>query len=183
MRVLNILILTVTIIGGYGLTIWLDHGSLTASDNPAIAADKADGEKLPDFAFTDIHGKAHKSKDFAGEVIIVNFWATWCAPCVIEFPKLAELARQHKNLTIIALSSDTNDAAITKFLQKHSNLPKNLLIARDARQKITADLFQTYRLPESIIVNPDGKMIKKIAGDTDWLGTDMADFLKENGLK
>lgn len=175
---LNIIILTVTILLGLGLTFWLDRSSLPASQNsPATAAESISGDTIPDFTFTDLSGSSHTSGDFRGKTVILNFWATWCAPCIIEFPKLVKLAAENKDIILIALSSDIGDENIHKFLKKYPAKGRNIIIARDNKRHITTDIFNTYKLPETIIISPSGKMVKKIVGDTDWNGQEIKDFL------
>lgn len=176
---INILILAVTILLGAGLTFWLDGASSNAGTNTPdkIATEETSQEKLPDFSFTDISGKSHDIKDFEDQVILINFWATWCAPCVVEFPKLIQLAKDHPDIVIVALSSDINDDKIKQFLIKNPVSLKNFIVARDVKRKITTDLFQTYKLPETIIVSPSGKIVRKIVGDTDWGGKDIQNLL------
>lgn len=177
---LNLLILLLTIVIGGALTWWLDQNTLPPpSTSPEVVDMPAavQGVRVPDFSFTDTQGKKHDISDFRGKVVILNFWASWCAPCVIEFPKLAELAKQNPDIVIIALSGDTSMANIEKFLKKHPTGRKNFYVAHDKRREITTNIFQTFKLPESIIINAEGRMVRKILGDTDWLGPEMAGFL------
>jgi thiol-disulfide isomerase/thioredoxin len=157
-----------TIILGAGATYLLDGNSRPANTTEQTT-EKISGTKIPDFEFTDINGKHHTMADFTGKIILLNFWATWCAPCVIEFPKLMTLATKHNDIIIIALSSDSNDGNIHKFLKKQTKLPDNMLVARDDKRRITTDIFSTYKLPETIIISPSQQIVKKIVGDTNWV--------------
>ncbi len=176
---INIILLLVAMIVGSGLTFWLD--SMTSpphtNNSPSIISEEIQGEKFPDFVFTDIKGKKHNSHDYQGKTVVLNFWATWCAPCVIEFPKLMKLAADNPAIIVIALSSDINDEKIRQFLKKHPITQNNFIVARDNKRKITADIFKTYKLPETLIVSPSGLIAKKIVGDTDWNGQDIRALL------
>jgi len=174
----NIILLILTILLGAGLTFWLD-GSLNSKpkDVPISPVEKITEEKVPAFEFTDIKGKTHHINDFKGKVTLINFWATWCAPCVVEFPKLVQLAKDHPDIVIIALSSDIKDEKITTFMKKISVVPDNFIIARDVKRKITTDLFQTFKLPETLIISPSGMISKKIVGDTEWGGQEIQNLL------
>ena len=171
---LNLIILFVTILLGAGATYLLDGNSrpTTTEQKPP---EKTSDQKIPEFSFTDLNGKNHSIANFAGRTTLLNFWATWCAPCVIEFPKLIALANKHPDIIIIALSSDSNDANIHKFLKKQKNIPANMLIARDENRHITTDIFATYKLPETLIISPSQAIVKKIVGDANW---DDKDILK-----
>lgn len=176
---LNIILLLFSIGLGAGLTLWLD-GTISSSAKPVssqITTEKISGEKFPDFNFTDLKGKTHDSRDYKDKIIILNFWATWCAPCIIEFPKLIKLAENNPDIILIALSSDINDDKINQFLKKNPVTQKNFIVARDHKRKITTDIFKTYKLPETIIVSPSGIITKKILGDIDWNGQDISIML------
>jgi cytochrome c biogenesis protein CcmG/thiol:disulfide interchange protein DsbE len=150
------------------------------SDYPEIS--KLKTQPAPDFSFKVLGSTASQNlSDFKGKVVLLNFWASWCAPCVIEFPKLQTLAQTHKdNLVVLALSADTEAEAIERFLKKIRHQDQdNFLIVHDVNKIISQDLFQTIRLPESIIIDPNGQMVRKIAGDTDWTGEAMNAFLSE----
>jgi cytochrome c biogenesis protein CcmG/thiol:disulfide interchange protein DsbE len=175
---LNLLILLLTMLIGAGVTIWLDNQSSTPPPSPIIATTPITSDAIPQFSVTDITGKSHHISDFKGKIVILNFWATWCPPCVIEFPKLLTLANDNPNIILLALSSDIDDQNIHKFLKKFPSVSSNVIIARDDKRHITADLFQTYKLPESLIIAPSGQMVKKIVGDTDWNGAEIKNFLK-----
>ncbi len=176
----NILLLIAFIICGFLVTLWIDQSSnpigltqITPQPTPEKTTASMQ-ETLPDFQFTTLDGKTHNISDFHGKIVLLNFWATWCPPCVVEFPKLVELSSNHRDVVLIALSNDLSIAPIEKFIarqepqiQKKIATP-SVLIAKDNKGKITADLFQTYRLPETIIIDKNGKMVKKIVGDTDW---------------
>lgn len=173
----NILILIATILLGAGVTFWLDGNSSSQPTAPIVAAEKIDTTKVPEFEFTDINGKTHHITDFEDRVTLINFWATWCAPCVIEFPKLIKLATDNPDIVIIALSSDVKDDKIIAFMKKIAVVPPNFLVARDVKRKITTDLFQTYKLPETVIISASGVISKKIVGDIEWGSQDIQNLL------
>jgi cytochrome c biogenesis protein CcmG, thiol:disulfide interchange protein DsbE len=176
---LNMILLCITMIVGAGLTFWLDADtSLSNNQGPIpIVSEKKSGEEFPSFSFTDINGKDHKSDQYTGKIILLNFWATWCAPCIIEFPKLIKLAEDNPDIILIALSSDINDEKIKQFLKKNPITQKNIIVARDPKRKITTDIFKTYKLPETIIVSPSGEIVKKVLGDIEWNGQEIKQFL------
>lgn len=181
----NLIILIITILIGAGLTLWLDQGSTpSVKDDMTHIQSPTAHDMAPEFSITDITGKTHHLRDFREKVVVLNFWASWCAPCVVEFPKLVTLAQTTPDLVLIALSSDTSDSKITTFLQKHPAKAENIIVARDEGRHITSDLFGTYKLPETVIIDPSGRIVKKVVGDTDWTGKDMheeLEHLREKG--
>ncbi len=164
-----------------GITLSLDTKTSIPATPAEISKEIIPAAGLaPDFTFTPM---GHKSEvalsDFKGKVVLLNFWASWCAPCVIEFPKLRDLAKDYPDqLAVLAISSDRTQTDMDKFLKKSGITPTaNLLISLDAERHISQDLFQTIRLPETFIIAPDGRMVRKVIGDTDWTGETMRAYL------
>lgn len=120
---------------------------------------------IPVFSFTDRAGTVQSSAKFKDKIVMVNFWASWCAPCIVEFPHLLKLAADNRNdVILIALSSDTDVATMARFLKKHDfKTTSNVLIGHDPEGTITRDLFNTYKLPETFIFK-DGALIHKMTG-------------------
>jgi cytochrome c biogenesis protein CcmG, thiol:disulfide interchange protein DsbE len=148
---------------------------------PATMVVKKDYPEAPDFTFIDLTGASHKLSDFRSRGIVLNFWATWCAPCVIEFPAMLQLAKLQPETVFLFLSLDFDDKAIERFLKNHGkNIPpENVFIARDTESKISAGLYKTYQLPETYLINSEGFISEKIIGaDVDWTSSHMQQKLK-----
>jgi len=112
-------------------------------------------------------------------VVLIDFWASWCAPCLIEFPKMLALANQYPDqLVWLAVSVDSSQDALTNFTGQYPPPPANALMIWDSKKAIAQDLFQSIRYPETILIGPDFKMHRKIVGDTDWTGAEMEAELK-----
>ncbi len=129
------------------------------------------GELAPQFTFTTLSGETRSLSDFKGKAVILNFWATWCAPCVVEFPQMLNLARETQDDAVyIFLSNDSQNAPIERFVEKlrttHKEelAQKNVFIARDAGKAITQTLYQSYRLPETYLLTPEQVVADKIIG-------------------
>lgn len=135
---------------------------------------------VPEFSFKDIHGRAHSLSDFKGKVVVLNFWATWCAPCVVEFPQMVSLAKKTQDDTVfLFLSVDEHDDDIKRFLNKKENalLSENIVIGRDEGKRISQDLFQTIKYPETYIITPGGLIAEKIIGAKNWDTSEMKNLL------
>ena len=141
------------------------------NEDNTISSQKNYRSTVPDFSFQSLNGQKHKLYDFEGKVIILNFWATWCAPCIAEFPILLEQAKKRSEDTVlIAISVDENQDNIEKFFKKHrfhTDLD-NVLIAHDPGKFISQDLFQTTVYPEPFIIGPSLKLEHKIIGAEAW---------------
>ncbi len=154
---------------------------MIAQPNQQITVSQEDiTPKAPDVAFTTLDGAEISLKEFEGKYILVNFWATWCTPCVREMPDLFKLASAHPNLIFIAASVDRDPAIITPFFDKLSlsTEPNNIIIAHDPKM-LASSAYGTLKFPESYIISPEGYIIKKITGITDWFSDDMLNTLKE----
>ncbi|MCB9990448.1 MAG: redoxin family protein [Rhodospirillales bacterium] len=182
---LNVLIFIGTVVFGFLITYMLQRPCDCKGTPVETAANPLEvtGKDLPVFSMTDMHGTTFQSTNFAGKTIIINFWASWCPPCVAEFPRLLELAKRHPDtLVLLAVSSDHNREAMMRFLNKmnadESAVLKqdNVHIIEDADNSITFNIFQTLRLPETVIVSPEQKMLHKFIG-IDWTVEDVEAYL------
>ena len=134
------------------------------------------GSNAPDFTVQDSDRKITLS-EFHGQVVVLNFWATWCAPCVEEVPSLVEMQRRlkPKGVTVLAVSVDVNGNAYKQFVKDHN---VNLLTVRDASQK-SSDLYGTFKFPETYIIDRNGVMRRKFIGAVDWTEPEVTDFLSK----
>jgi cytochrome c biogenesis protein CcmG/thiol:disulfide interchange protein DsbE len=134
------------------------------------------GSNAPDFTVQDSDRKITLS-EFHGQVVVLNFWATWCAPCVEEVPSLVEMQRRlkAKGVTVLAVSVDVNGNAYKQFVKDHN---VNLLTVRDASQK-SSDLYGTFKFPETYIIDRNGVMRRKFIGAVDWTEPEVTDFLSK----
>jgi len=143
-------------------------GCYTGSRPPRI------GSNAPDFTVQDGQNKLTLSQ-FRGQVVVLNFWATWCPPCVEEMPSLVEMQRRMKakGVTVLAVSVDVDDGAYRQFLKDHG---VNLLTVRDPDQKSNR-LYGTFKFPETYVIDRNGVMRRKFIGAVDWTEPEVTDFL------
>ncbi len=118
---------------------------------------------------------------YKGKILIVNFWASWCAPCVDEIPSLTKLRDLFKDqIFVVAVSSDQAKEDITAFRKSFPAFGEpNIVIVWDEKKDFVRQ-FGIAKLPESIIYGKDGKAIKKIVGSIDWMSEDAQKFMREN---
>jgi predicted transcriptional regulator YdeE/peroxiredoxin len=131
------------------------------------------GSAAPDFSVENVH-----LSQFRGQVVVLNFWATWCSPCVQEIPSLVEMQRRMKakGVTVIAASVDVDENAYRQFIKNHN---VNLLTLRDPSGKTNA-AYGTFKFPESYIIDRKGIIQHKFLGAVDWTDQQVIDLL--NGL-
>jgi thiol-disulfide isomerase/thioredoxin len=109
--------------------------------------------------------------------VVLNFWATWCPPCVEEMPSLVEMQRRMKpkGVTVLAVSIDVDENAYRQFVKDHG---VNLLTVRDPSQK-TAVLYGTHGWPETYIIDRSGVVRRKFIGPVNWTDSEITDFLSK----
>jgi peroxiredoxin len=128
------------------------------------------GKSADNFS-ADIAGKAEKLSDFKGKVVVLNFWASWCPPCVNETPSMIHLQQYiaSRNGVVLGGSIDEDPEAYAKFLKDYAiNFPT----FRDPTKKISLD-YGTSIIPETYIIDRHGKIARKIIGEQQWDSPDM----------
>jgi peroxiredoxin len=130
-------------------------------------------QKAPDFTISDGTTTVHLAS-YRGRVVLLNFWATWCPPCVAETPSLLDLHHDLPNLAILAVSIDDDPDAYTRFLARRH---VNLITVRDPKQ-IAAQLFHTDMWPETYVIDRQGFIRRKFVGAQDWSNPEIRAYLK-----
>jgi thiol-disulfide isomerase/thioredoxin len=136
------------------------------------------GKPAPATQFKDPEGKTVTLADFKGKPVLVNLWASWCAPCVKELPTLDALARSG-GIRVLAVSQDSGPhASVVAFLKEHRIA--SLEPYQDPKMGLSGALGAEV-LPSSILFDADGKEVWRYVGDLDWTGRDAAKLLSEAG--
>jgi len=132
------------------------------------------GTVAPDFNVQDSDRKLALNQ-FRGEIVVLNFWATWCMPCIEEMPSLVQLQQRLKDrgVTVLAVSVDTDAGAYRRFLHDHNI---SLLTVRDEKQQ-SNNLYGTFKFPETYIIDRNGVMRRKFIGAVDWSQPEITEFL------
>ena len=135
------------------------------------------GKPAPAAVFNDPNGKPMRLADFNGKPLLVNLWASWCAPCVKELPKLDQLARSGR-IRVLAVSQDNGPrASVVAFLNEHQI--KTLEPYQDPNMGLSGALGPDTVLPTSIFIDSNGKEVWRYVGDLDWTGPEAAKLLGE----
>ena len=133
------------------------------------------GDVAPAFTVKD-EDRTVSLSDFRGRVVVLNFWATWCPPCIEEMPSLVALQeRMGDRIVVLAVSTDTDKQAYDRFLRQHR---VKLLTVRDAAQKSNT-LYGTRGLPETFVIDQFGVVRRKFVGPLDWTGPEIVDYLSK----
>ena len=155
-----------------------------AEAGPVKGVDRSHkGAAAPEAVFKDPDGGEISLADFKGVPVLVNLWATWCAPCVKELPTLDRLAATHRDdgsLGVIAVSQDNGpQPSVEAFLAKLN--VKDLGAYHDPKMGLSGALGPDAVLPTSILFDAQGREVWRYVGDVDWTGPEAAKLLSEAG--
>lgn len=129
-------------------------------------------QAAPDFIVHNGSQTIHLSQ-FRGKLVILNFWATWCAPCIDELPSLQELQKERPDIQVLAVSIDDDPAAYSAFLKQYDI---NLLAVRDGSQGANLK-FGSVRVPETFVLDRGGVVRRKFIGPQQWTNAEITGYL------
>lgn len=124
------------------------------------------GGPAPALALNDIDGRAHRLSDYRGQVILVNFWATWCEPCREEMPSIQNLKEKlaGKPFAVLAVNLDEPESRIRRYLSQ-ANVDFAVLLDPEGR---AAKAWKARILPASFVIGPDGRVRYSVVGEINW---------------
>jgi len=134
------------------------------------------GERAPEFDLTNENGVGIRLSDYRGRFVLLNFWATWCPPCVEEMPSLNRLYERFRDdgLVVLGISVDEEGQAYERFLEMAD---VQFPTARDPERKVSAR-YGTSRYPETYLIGPEGEVIRKYVGAEDWERPEIVNYLR-----
>lgn len=146
---------------------------------PCSAADLKPwpGGATPGLELRALDGRGHRLADYRGKVVLVNFWATWCAPCRDEMPSIQRLKEKlaGKPFAVLAVNLDEPESRIRQFL---SQMTVDFTVLLDPGKK-AARAWDARILPASFVIGPDGKIRYSLVGELDWDHERAVDRLSE----
>ncbi|HZE93439.1 MAG TPA: TlpA disulfide reductase family protein [Gemmatimonadales bacterium] len=126
------------------------------------------GSTAPEFDAVRLpSGAPARIEDYRGKVVLLNIWATWCAPCKVEMPSMEQLHRKlaGTDFRLVAVSVDEEDSTVVNKFVKDMGLTFEILHNRDGSIR---RIYQTTGVPESFVIDRDGVIVKKVIGAADW---------------
>jgi len=123
-------------------------------------------QKAEDFSLPGADGRTHALSAYRGKVVLLNFWAGTCKPCVEELPSLAVLYEKMKGreFEILAVSQD-REKDLKKFLAKN---PLPFPVLKDPEKEVSFDIYAVFALPTTVIVDKEGNIVERVYGPRDW---------------
>ena len=144
--------------------IWVVSGTL---EQRVINA----GDTAPKFSITTDQGRTVSLDNFGGKILVLNFWATWCEPCIEEIPTLNAFQRTmaDQGVVVLGVSVDRNEKLYRRFLDRaHLSFPTAL----DSEANISAS-YGTFQFPETYIIDRSGKVVEKLISNQNWMDPEL----------
>jgi thiol-disulfide isomerase/thioredoxin len=111
-----------------------------------------------------LDGEKIKLSDYRGKVVLVDFWATWCGPCIAEMPNVAGALKKHGeegDFIVLGISLDKDEATVREFLKKHKDVAWAQIVGGPAKENEIAKLYGVEGVPATFLIDPDGKVAAK----------------------
>jgi len=144
-------------------------GSCNRSSHPAQVGERAPAIVIRDGAQT------VSLKQYRGKVVVLNFWASWCPPCLEEFPSLMQLQRDLPSVVVLAVSFDTDANAYRQYLVDNHITGITTVIDLSQQSNLA---FDTTRPPETYIIDRRGVIRRKFIGAQDWTNPEILNYLR-----
>lgn len=136
-------------------------------------------EGIPPIQAIELNGEKFDLGKIKEPVVIVNFWASWCNPCVEEFPSMLKLVESLKGqVAVVAISMDDDEKDLVAFAKLFKVPKPGFYVAWDKEKKVMAD-YGVGKLPESYIVGPNRKLVRKVLGIENWASENAIAYFQE----
>jgi peroxiredoxin len=134
-----------------------------------------EGDRAPEFSVRSDAGRVITPTNFGGKILVLNFWASWCPPCVTETPSLSAFQRKFrdKGVVVLGVSIDKNEEKYKRFLQRFRVAFETY---RDPDSNISAE-YGTYQIPETYVIK-DGRILRKFIADQNWMSDDVNQYIQ-----
>jgi cytochrome c biogenesis protein CcmG/thiol:disulfide interchange protein DsbE len=130
------------------------------------------GSPAREFTLTD-GSRTVDLAQFRGRIVILNFWASWCPPCIEELPSLLDLQHHLPQVTVLAISEDEDPQLYQQFLVDNQ---VDLLTLRDPSARIQL-MYGTQKIPESYVIDRNGILRRKFVSAQNWTSPEIVDYL------
>ena len=140
---------------------------VASKDENSVKGSVEVGEKAPGFTLRNLQGNLERLGDYKDKVVILNFWATWCAPCLEEMPAFEKLYRRYRSqgLTVLAVSLDKGDSSKVKEFADTNNLTFPILLDSEG---VAEKLYPSFTIPFTYVIDNKGKIAARVDGAKNW---------------
>lgn len=182
MKLSRIIIIFIVVVIAGGIGLWYQNYQKSQSQTEATSSGPLrSGMKFPNITISHLNGERFEILGPAtqGRIVVVNFWASWCGPCVEEFPSLIRFAKENgKDVVVLAISMDSNKEDVERFLKAYPETKDtpNFKILWEKGFR-APDSLELDRLPETYILNQKGIYIKQVSGSVDWQSNEVKNWL------
>tara|TARA_A100001037_G_C14642209_1_gene410676 strand:+ start:53 stop:556 length:504 start_codon:yes stop_codon:yes gene_type:complete len=160
------------------LLILFLFSNLSYSDDKNQLLLHKEQKKIDTLKLRDISGNELIYSNKTNKILLINFWATWCSPCIKEIPELLKLEKEFENeIKVVFISVDQNPSKVVPKFLKKNNLT-DLVVFNDQNLS-TAESLGVKIMPTTIIVNKNFEEIARITGYINWLDKDSKKFIKD----
>jgi peroxiredoxin len=127
---------------------------------------KLEKNKAPDFFLKDLNGKSLTLSSLKGKVVLLNFWATWCPPCISEMPVFNKLYLElrSRGLEIVAISADRSEGYLRDYIGKHG---LDFKVLYDESRAVVKQ-YKVFSMPTTFLIDKNGVIVEKFFGEYDW---------------
>jgi peroxiredoxin len=125
------------------------------------------GSEVPPFRLPSLAGGSFELASQRGKVVVLNFWATWCPPCVSEMPSLERLHRAlgSEGLSVVTVSTDEDAAELRRFVAEHA---LTVPVLEDPGGRVAAGEYRTTGYPETFVLDRAGRLLQHVVGPAEW---------------
>ena len=157
-------------VGAAGQDYWADAGVLRIGEKKPVPA--------PGFTLNTLDGRKVSLKDFKGKVVFLNFWATWCPPCIVEMPSMEALHKKFKDkgLVVMAVNSEENMNKVGKFIKKKNY---TFLVLLDEDGSVANDSYRAIGFPTTYLIDKLGNVVGKAEGAREWDSQESVKLIEE----
>lgn len=181
-KLVMLAIFPLIIAAGFYYLAFRDVGSNISIKLPSLNTHAM--EALQSVTKSEVNAEANKEEitrntnEEAADLYIVHFWATWCGPCVEEYPSLVTLSEQHKQIRIYAVGLDNNLVDVKNFVRAFPAPGKNMRVLSDTEGNSSAE-YGVSKIPESFVFNRKKEFVRKLSGSMNWQSSEMDRMINE----
>jgi cytochrome c biogenesis protein CcmG, thiol:disulfide interchange protein DsbE len=152
-------------VGIVAVVVAVAFGYVYMAGNKGYALKK--GSEVPGLRLPALSGGEIDLASQRGKVVVLNFWATWCPPCVAEMPSLERLHRAlgPEGLSVVTVSTDEDEAELQRFV---SRLSLTLPVLKDPGGRAAASAYHTTGYPETFVLDREGRLLEHVVGPDEW---------------